>query len=181
MDVFEAIRERRSVRNYKEKEVEDEKIEKVINAARWAPTWANTQCCSFVVVREEDVKKELTDALSDGNPATGAILEAPVIIVGCAEKGISGYKKGEPVTGKGDWYMFDSGLAMQNLMLAAEALGLGTVQVGSFDAGEVEEILDVPENVTVVTMTPLGYPEDKPDAPPRKDLDEIMFENKYEG
>lgn len=180
MDVFEVIKERRSVRNYKEKDVEDEKIKKVIDAARWAPSWANTQCWSFIVVRDDEVKKDLVDALSENNPATGSMTEAPVVIVGCAEKEVSGYKKGEPVTKKGDWYMFDTGLAMQNLMLAAEGLGLGTVQVGSFDASEVEEVLSIPENMTVVTMTPLGYPEEKPEAPPRNDLDEIIFENKFD-
>ncbi len=179
MGIFETIKERRSVRKYKDKEVEEEKIEKVLNAARWAPSWANTQCWSFVVVKDDDIKEELVGALSENNPATDAVREAPVIIVGCAEKEVSGYKKGEPVTEKDDWYMFDSGLAMQNLMLMAEALNLGTVQVGSFDAEEVEEILNVPEKIEVVTMTPLGYPEEKPDAPPRKDLDKITFEDKY--
>lgn len=179
MGIFETIKQRRSVRNYKDKKVEEEKIKKVIDAARWAPSWANTQCWSFIVVEDEEVKAGLAGALSENNPATDAVREAPVVIVGCAEKEVSGFKKGEAVTGKGDWFMFDLGLAMQNLMLAAESLGLGTVQVGFLDADEVENILEIPDNVTVVTMTPLGYPEEKPSAPPRKDLDEIMFREEY--
>lgn len=179
MDVFEAIEGRRSVRKYKDRDVEDEKIEKILKAATWAPSWANTQCWRFVVVRDEEIKEELADTLSEGNPATDAFLNAPVVIVGCAKKGVSGFKSGEAVTEKGDWYMYDVALAMQNLMLAAYSLGLATVQTGSFKAREVEEVLDVPEEVSVVSMTPVGYPGREPSAPKRKDLDEIVFENKY--
>lgn len=179
MEIFEAIHERRSVRKYKEKDVEEEKVEKVLDAARWAPSWANTQCWRFVLVKDQEIKDELVDALSKNNPATASIKTAPVVIVGCAKKEVSGYKKGEPVTEKGDWYMFDCGLAMQNLMLAAKALGLGTVQVGFFESEKVKKILDLPQEITPVTMTPLGYPEKEPKAPPRKDLNEIVFGNKY--
>lgn len=179
MDIFEAIHERRSVRKYKEKNVEEEKIEKVLNAARWAPSWANTQCWRFVVVKDKKIRNELASALSKNNPATDSVKTAPVVIVGCAEKEVSGYKKGEPVTEKGDWFMFDCGLAMQNLMLGAKALGLGTVQVGYFNSEKVKEILSLPNGIIPVAMTPLGYPEKEPKAPPRKNLDEIVFENKY--
>ncbi len=75
--------------------------------------------------------------------------------------------------------MFDVGLAMQNLMLVAHSLGLGTVQVGSFNAQKAEDILEIPEDVSVVSMTPVGYPDREPNAPKRKDLDEIVFKDKY--
>lgn len=179
MEVFEAIEGRRSVRKYKEEDIEDEKIEKILKAATWAPSWANTQCWRFIVVRDEEIKKDLAGALSEGNPATDAFLDAPIVIVGCAKREVSGYKGGEAVTEKGDWYMFDVGLAMQNLMLTAYSLGFGTVQTGSFEAQEAEKILDIPEEVSIVLMTPVGYPDREPNAPERKDLDEIVFENKY--
>lgn len=177
MDIFEAIKERRSVRKYKDKDVENEKIEKILEAATWAPSWANTQCWRFVVVRDRDTKKKLAGALSERNPSTDAFLDAPLVIVGCAKREVSGYKNGKAVTEKGDWYMFDVALAMQNLMLAAHSLGLGTVQVGFFKAEKVEKILNIPKKVSVVSMTPVGYPDEEPDAPERKDLDEIVFEN----
>jgi nitroreductase len=75
--------------------------------------------------------------------------------------------------------MFDTALAMQNLALAACATGLGTVHVGLFDAKEAARILEVPENVAVVEMTPLGYPDEEPKAPQRKELSEIVFKEKY--
>ncbi len=180
MDVFEAIEGRRSVRKYKDEDIEDEKIEKILEAATWAPSWANTQCWRFVVVRDEKIEEELANkALSEGNPATDAFFTAPVVLVGCAKREVSGFKDGKAATEKGDWYMFDVGLAMQNLMLVAHSLGLGTVQVGSFNAQKAEDILEIPEDVSVVSMTPVGYPDREPNAPKRKDLDEIVFKDKY--
>lgn len=180
MKVFEAIKNRRSVRDFEDRDVEEEKIERVLEAARWAPSWANTQCWRFVVVKNQENKSDLAEALSENNPAADAIIEAPVVIVACAKKKVSGYKGGEPATEKGDWYMFDTGLAMQNLMLEATNLGLGTVQIGYFNSERVREILDLPEDVAPVTMTPLGYPKRVPDPTSRKDLDEIVFAEKFE-
>ena len=179
MDLFQAIRERRSVRRYKTTSVSEEQLNTVLETARWAPSWANTQCWSFVVVRDRETKKRLADTLISWNPAIPAIKSAPILIVACAQLERSGYYRGAPATDKGDWFMFDMGLAMQNLTLAAHGLGLGTVHVGLFDAAKAAKIVEVPEGVAVVEMTPLGYPEDQPVAPPRKELSEFVFYEKY--
>ncbi len=179
MDLFQAIRERRSVRKYKTTPVSEEQLNTILEAARWAPSWANTQCWRLVVVRDKETKERLADTLSPGNPAIPAIKGAPVLIVACAQLERSGYYKGVPATDKGDWFMFDVGLAMQNLTLAAHGLGLGTVHVGLFNAAKVAQILEVPEGIAVVEMTPLGYPEDQPAAPRRKELPEFVFYEKY--
>lgn len=180
MEILEAIRTRRSIRRYKITPVDDKAIELVLEAARWAPSWANTQCWKFIVVRDSNIKSELANTLSANNPATDAIRNAPVVIVACAELGKSGYYHGEPATGKGDyWYMFDVALAMQNLVLAAQSLGLGTVHVGFFNAKKVATILKVPQGLCVVEMTPLGYPEEEPKVRPRKELSEIVFYDKF--
>ncbi len=180
MEVLEAIKSRRSIRRYKDTAVDNKTIEQVLEAARWAPSWANTQCWRFVVVRDDSVKAELTGVLSTNNPATDAIKNAPVVIVACAQIGRSGCNREGPTTDKGySWYMFDVGLAMQNLTLAAHALGLGTVHVGAFDAKKAADILAVPEGFCVVEMTPLGYPDQEGKAPPRKELSEIAFHDKY--
>ncbi|HUV52483.1 MAG TPA: nitroreductase family protein [Dehalococcoidia bacterium] len=180
MDVMQAIKGRRSVRKYKPDPVSDTTVEMVLEAARWAPSWANTQCWRFVVVRDPQMRDKLAATLKpETNRAAAAIREAPVTIVACAEKGRAGYYKGEVSTDKGDWFMFDVALAMQNLTLAAYAAGLGTVHVGLFDAREAAIILEVPDNVVVVEMMPLGYPDQEPTAPPRKELAEIMFKEKY--
>jgi nitroreductase len=187
MEVLEAIKTRRSIRKYKATPVDDKTIELVLEAARWAPSWANTQCWRFVVVRDSNIKAELAQALlgkvSDApNAATDAVKNAPVVIVACAELGKSGYDEGELATDKSDWwYMFDVALAMQNLVLAAHSLGLGTVYIGLFDAKKVASILEVPPGFCVVAMTPLGYPDQEPKPRPRKELPEIVFYDKYRG
>ena len=178
MEVMEAIKTRRSVRKYKPTPVDDRTVETVLEAARWAPSWKNTQCWRFIVVRDSGIKAELADTLI-ANPTTEAIIEAPAVIVACAELGKSGLKGGAYITDKGDWYMFDVALAMQNLTLAAHSLGLGTVHVGQFDARKAAEILGVPEGVCVVEMTPLGYPDQEAEVTTRKELAEIVYHDKY--
>lgn len=187
MDVLEAIKTRRSIRKYKSTPVDDKTIELVLEAARWAPSWANTQCWRFIVVRDSEIKNKLADtaiAVTTGKPnmAAEAMRDAPVAIVACAELEKSGYRAREPkelVTDKSEWFMFDTALAMQNLVLAAHALGLGTVYIGAFDAIEAAKILGVPEGYCVVSMTPLGYPDQEPKARPRKELSEIAFRDKF--
>ena len=135
MEALEAIKTRRSIRKYKTTPIDNNTLEQVLEATRWAPSWANTQCWRFILVRDVTIKDELANAListktNAHNPATDAIRNAPIVIVACAEIGRSGCYHGEPTTDKGVyWYMFDVALAMQNLALAAHALGLGTVHV----------------------------------------------------
>ena len=179
MDVLEAIKTRRSIRKYKSDLVEEEKLRTVLEAARFAPSWANTQCWEFIVVKDPDVKKELAETLMPGNPATEAVKAAPVVIVACARLGVSGFKRGAVVTDKGDFFMFDTALALHNLSLAAHSLGLGTVHVGAFDAKKAAEILGVPDGVCVVELMPLGYPLEVPKAPPRKELKDFLHFEKY--
>lgn len=187
MEALEAINKRRSIRRFKSTLVEDEKIELVLEAARQAPSWGNTQCWRFVVVRDAEIRNRLADTGfgaggSMPNRATEAMRVAPVAIVACAELGKAGcsYREPrEPVTDKGDWFMFDTALAMQNMVLAATALGLGTVYIGAFDSVAAEKVLGVPDSYHVVSMTPLGYPDEEPGPRPRKELDEIVFHDKF--
>lgn len=179
MEVTEAIKTSRSIRRYKTTGVDDKTVELVLQAAHYAPSWANTQCWRFIVVRDANIKSELADTLTGSNLTTEGVRKAPVVIVACAELGKSGYYKGEPATDKGDWFMFDVALAMQNLVLAAHSLGLGTVHVGYFDAKKAEAILEVPPGFCVVEMTPLGYPDQQPSARPRKVLSEVVFYDRF--
>jgi nitroreductase len=189
MDVFDAIRDRRSIRHYKADPVDDKIVQAVLEAAHWAPSWGNMQCWRFIEVRDSVIrsriaatlKKETVDTELVENAATGAIKQAPVLIVICAEVGRAGcLYDGTPVTDKGNyWYMFDVALAVQNLTLAAYALGLGTVIVGNFDAAKVAEILGVPDGFCVVAMTPLGFPDHKGQVSPRKKLPEVHYKEKF--
>jgi nitroreductase len=176
---MEAIKKRRSIRKYKPDPVSEEVLRTVMEAVRWAPSWANTQCWEVIAVKDPKVKSELATALPKGNPALSSMTDTPLILVLTGKKGISGLYKGQAVTVKGDWLMFDTGIAMQTLCLAAYSLGLGTVIVGMFDHKKAEEILGVPEGIEVVAMTPLGYPATGGSIPKRKEVSEFVFSDHY--
>jgi len=181
MEMLEITRTRRSIRHYKSQTVEEDKINAVLEAARWAPSWSNTQCWRFIVVRDETMKSQLAETLTQWNSARSAssVTQAPVVIVACAELGKSGFKNGVLCTDRDDWHIFDVALAIQNLVLVAHSLGLGTLHIGAFDAGEAARILKVPPGVTVVELIPLGYPKKVEKTPPRKELSEIVFYEPY--
>jgi len=184
MDLFEAIRTRRSVRRFADKPVEEEKIAAILEAARQAPSWANLQCWRFVVVKNQSTRERLSDLSYvesffaprgyKSNPAKKGIAEAPVVIVACADPAQSGAIWEQP------YYLTDIGIASQNLMLASRALGLGTVFVGVFNEQEVRDLLGIPANLRVVGIFPLGYPrEEKGDGPARRPLSEIVFYERW--
>jgi len=179
MELMEAIRGRRSVRKYTPDPVSDADVETVLDAARWAPSWANTQCVRWIVVRDNNTRMKLADTLPHGNPANNAIRTVPVVFVACADTGRAGFKGGEEVTDKGDWYMYDAASAAHSLTLAAHALGLGTVHVGLFDAAKAGEIVGVPDNVRVVELIPMGRPAEQPHGPGRKELSELVYRDRY--
>jgi len=182
MELLQVIKGRRAIRKYKPTPVKDEDLNAILEATRWAPSWRNNQCWRFIVVRDPEVRGRLAETLPETMKVRAAIKEeAPVVIVACAELGKSGYsKEGQLATNKGDsWYMFDTALAAQNMVLMAYSLGLGTVHVGHFDAEKAAKVLELPENVVAVEMIPLGYADETPEVRQRKELSEIVFYDKY--
>jgi nitroreductase len=179
MDLLKVIHERRSVRKYRKEAVPEEILAEILDAARHSPSWSNTQTWRFIVVKNEETKEKLQGVLTSNNPARATFVEAPMLICLVSQRGVSGFRRGEPATDKGDWFMFDAGIAMEHLVLAAWSFGLGTCHVGAFDGARVEEILDVPPGYSAVEITPLGYFDDMPPARPRKSLKEIVFADHF--
>lgn len=177
--VMDVILNRRSIRRYLDKEVPEEILGKILEAFRWAPSWANTQCWEVVVVQDRQIKERLQAVLSPKNPAGPAMVKAPLVLCVCGRQESSGYYKGEAVTRLGDWMLYDLGLATQNLLLAAAAQGLGTVVAGAFDHAAADEILGLPEGVQVVTLIPLGYPDHEPGPPKRKIVRDFVHQDRY--
>ncbi len=175
MDVLEAIRTRRSVRRFTDEPVADEDLLKILEAARWAPSWVNVQPWRFIVVKDPGRKKALKETLLPQNPAAKGFDQAPVLLVLVAERGRSGMYGDISATDKEDWYMFDLGIAAQNIALAAHSLGLGSVHVGALNHKEAAKILGVPEGFEVVELIPIGHPAFEPKAPPRKELRELVY------
>lgn len=180
MELLKVIQERRSVRKYvQDREVPEEILLEILEAARWAPSWANTQSWYLIIVKDGATKNSLRETLTPHNPARNALVEAPLVLCLFAKKGLAGFSQGNPTTDKGDWFMFDAGIVMEHIVLAAWNFGLGTVHVGAFNAKTAEEILNIPDGYSMVEMTPLGYFEDLPKAPPRKPLSEKVFLNTF--
>lgn len=169
MELYEALEDRRSIRKYTADPVSDETLQKLLRAAGIAPSWKNNQCWRFIIVREQSRKQKLASSLPDGNPCKKAVAEAPVVLVLCADPQTSGRQDGK------DYYLLDAGLAMQQLMLAAHAEGLGTCWVAWFDEAKARPACNIPEPYRVVALTPLGVPAHRPSPRPRKELEEIVF------
>jgi nitroreductase len=179
VDFMEIIKGRRSIRKFQAKEIQDEDLNTVLEAVRWAPSWSNTQCWEVIVVKDSRIKEELQDSLTPRNPAREAILEAPIVCALCGKLEHAGYKRGEPVTKFGDWFMFDVGIATQNLCLTAHTLNMGTVIVGALDQDKAGAILGVPDGYTVAALVPIGYPAQEAKAPARREISEFVHYDRF--
>ncbi|MBW2061919.1 MAG: nitroreductase family protein [Deltaproteobacteria bacterium] len=178
-DFMDIVKGRRSIRKYDEKEIPAEHLNEVLEAVRWAPSWANTQCWEIVIVRDQSVKEALRATLGKGNPAAKAMIDAPVVIALCGKLESSGYYKSQSITKLGDWFMFDLGIATQNLCLAAHNLGLGTVIVGFFNFDKAAEVLGVPQGYELVAFIPMGYAAKDSPAPKRREISEFTHHDKF--
>lgn len=158
MELDRAIRERRSIRKFNDRPVTDREIAELMEAARWAPSWKNGQVWEFIVVRDRSMIEKITATYREGNPARSCSLAASALIVACARTGVSGTIDGVERTKFTNWFLFDLGLAVQNLCLKAHELGLGTVVVGSLGHDRCRELLGLPEGYEVVVALPLGRP-----------------------
>lgn len=174
MDVFDAIRARKSIRRFKEEIVPMDLVIHIIEAAILAPSWHNKQGWNFVVLVDER-RKLAVEALREVNPARNALLQAPVNIILCGNPDQSGNIDGKT------YYMVDAACAMDHLMLAAIEKGLGTCWVGSFNEEFIKRTYNIPDNVRVIAMTPLGYPAYEPKPRPRKTIEEVAFLNEWGG
>lgn len=169
MDLFQAIIARRSIRKYKGTPVEDEKLRLILEAARLAPSWKNMQCWRFLIIGDGAKKSRLLEAFPEDNPGRKALIQAPLVIVVCAAPEESGVENGI------EYFIADTAIAFEHLCLAAQALGLGTCWMGLFDEVRLKAATGVPEKFRVVGVTPLGYPDQEPNARPRKDLHEFAY------
>jgi nitroreductase len=170
MEVSVALRERRSVRSYRDMDVEDEKLMKVLEAGRLSPSAVNRQEWKFVIVRSSEKRKLLAEAAC-GQSFVG---QAPVVLVACATESRAIMTCGQPA------YTVDVSIAFAYMILQACELGLGTCWIGAFKEDEVKKILNIPDHIRVVAISPMGYPARQTLPRPRKSLDEIVCYDGYE-
>jgi nitroreductase len=158
---MKVVKTRRSIRRYKPDPVPDEVLNKVLEAARLAPSAANLQSWHFIVVKDSETKRKLGIA--------SWASEAPVVIVGCGDANLSSR-----------WFMVDLAIAFEHIVLAAANFGLGTCWMGKLGIDEtIKKVLQIPERVKVIAVTPLGYPAETPGPKTRKPLSEIVHYEKF--
>jgi len=171
MNFYEVVKKRRSYRFYKTEMPPDDQIERIINAARLAPTWANMQGMEYVVVKKPDLVRAVWEAIGQKNK----FAEAPIFIVGIIRETKSG------VNNSGEkYYPVDFGICFEHLILAATAENLATCWIGYFNESKIKDILEIPEKYRILGLTPLGYPvKPKGEVKDRILLKEIIHYNKF--
>ena len=163
MAVLEAIRKRYSCRAYEEKDVEQEKLEQIFEAARLAPSAKNLQDWRFVAVRDKQRKRKLAEAANNQS----FLAKAGVIIVGCSNS--SHVMRCGQAVGP-----IDVAIALEHICLEAAALGLATCWIGSFYPDKVRAILGIPPDIAVIELMALGYPADQAKEPKRQPIEDIL-------
>lgn len=173
MDVLEAIKGRRSVREFKPGPVKDEDLRKILDAGRLAPSAGNCQPLELVVAKDPSVKRRLARAALE----QAFIAEAPVVIVVCTNVPQTSRHYGR--RGEELYCIQDTAAATQNMLLAAHSLGYGTCWVGAFDDDAVAEVIRTPSGIRPVAIIPLGRPAERPRSPSRRPLSEIVHKNGF--
>lgn len=173
LDVFEAIKKRRSIRAFAREDVSKEEVEKLLDAARHAPSAGNIQPWEFIVIRDFKIKRKLSMAALDQK----FIEEAPVVIVVCANEMLSG--RGYGSRGETLYCLQDTAAAIQNMLLVACASDLGTCWVGAFREEEVRKTLSIPRGVRPIAIIPVGHPAEKPEMRFKRALSEIVHYETY--
>ena len=169
MNVLDAIRSRRSIRSFKDKPIEEEKLLRILEAGRLAPSAKNMQEWRYILVKDKELRRKVAVACNNQY----FIAEAPVVIVGCATMTDYVLTCGQPA------YTIDVSISMDHMSLQAVEEGLGTCWIGAFKEDEVKRILDIPPQMRVVEVMPLGYPKFQPEPKPRMRLEQIVTYDKY--
>lgn len=155
-------------------------LEGLVEAARWAPSWANLQTTRFVAVEAVELRERLQSCVPAQNPAHRALMDAPAVVVVCGRRGHSGFHRGQPSNRLGDYFLFDAGLATQNLLLRATEMGLGTCLVGVFDVDRVAALLGLPSGTDPIALCPVGFPARAPGGSPgRRDVEELLYHDRH--
>ena len=167
MELLEAIRGRRSIRRFTSADVSDDEVREMLGCAIMAPSAGNLQPWEFVVIRDEQRRRDIARAAF----FQFFIATAPVVIVVCANRARSAMRYGR--RGSELYCLQDTAAATQNMLLTAHSMGLGACWIGAFDEGEVSRILRLPEHVRPVAIVPIGHPDEAPRPPPRIPLERV--------
>lgn len=168
MDLFDAIVKRRSIRKYINKPLPESALSKILEAGRLANSARNRQEWAFIAVTDDELKEKLVPACRDQD----FVAESGALIVGCATNEYT-MRCGQPA------HVVDTSIALDHMQLAASALGLGTCWLGAFYQDKVKEILDIPDNISVIGILTVGIPDETGRDKKRKPIEEIVYYNKW--
>lgn len=177
MNAKECLETRRSIRKYKSDAISLDVLYEIVETAKYAPSWKNTQIARYHVVTNPILKEKIANECVCGFTFnTNTLLQAPAIVILSYVTKRCGYERdGSFTTSKGDrWEMFNAGIATQTFCLAAHEKGLGTCIMGIFDDAKIAEVLHLPEDQIVGAVIAAGYPDEAPEAPSRKHADIIL-------
>ena len=179
MDAQQCILTRRSVRQFADRPVSRELLEKAVSLAAYAPSWKNTQISRYIAIEDPAVRKTIASEYCLSGANNPAIIRAcPLLVAQTFVKARSGYERdGSFTTDRGDgWQYYDCGIAAQTFCLAAHELGLGTVIMGVFDRKGLQAYLEVPEDQELMALIAVGWPAEgtEPAAPKRKDVEVLL-------
>ena len=169
MDFFDVVKIRRSIRSYTNKPISEKEIERLLDAGRLAPSAGNIQCWKFLIVRRKEKKQLLSVAAFNQT----FIEEASAVLVVCTDMRQSEMNYGS--RGVNLYSIQDAAAAIENILLAACALGLGACWVGAFNEEIVRLEFNIPEHIRPLAIVPVGHPSEKPLMPPKRFLEEIVY------
>ena len=167
MSLVDVILSRRSIRRYEQKEISKDVLDQILEAGRQAPSAANRQPWHFIVITDCEIEKELSKALVNKH-----IRNSAFTVVGCAYAGLWH-------VGTRKWSIVGTSIALQNMVIAAWAMGVGSCWIGDFRENKVKQLLNIPDKWKVVALVSFGYPAEKPEAKKRKRIEEIVGFNKF--
>ncbi len=173
MDVFEAITTRASITRYTEEGVDREKVARILEAARWAPSAGNMQSWEFIVVEDDDLKEKMAQH-AQNQPH---VREAPVVIVILADMEKAERRYGG--RGRDLYALQETAAGMQNMLLQAHNENLGAAWVGAFEEEPVRDLLYIPERARPVAIITVGHPAERPEKPSKLPISNITYVNKY--
>jgi nitroreductase len=165
MSLIDFILSRRSIRSYQQKDIPEEILAQILEAGRQAPSAVNKQPIRFIIVKDNEIKKEFSKGLFNR-----FVKDAPVVIVGCADVN-------SLLTGK--WAIVDTAIAMQNMVIASLTIGIGSCWIGAFNEDNVKKLLKIPNKWKVVALLTLGYPAEQPNQKNKKKLEEMFSYNTF--
>ena len=164
VSLIDIVLNRRSIRRYESKEIPKSVFDRILEAGRQAPSAMNRQPWHFIVLTDYEIKKELSKGLFNRH-----VKDSPVTIVGCASTGLIDRR----------WSIVDTSIALQNMVIAAWAMGVGSCWIGDFKEDKVKQLLNIPAKWKVVALVSFGYPAEKPHQRRKKSIEKIVSFNRF--